>query len=71
MMIITGVMSKAHVKDIGDVDVLVESLLDEVLRFVAGEVGDAGVEEDEPQVERRSKHEHVRVQFQFRDGRRR
>ena len=51
-------------------DVLVESFLDEVLRFVAGEVGDAGVEKDEPQVERRAKHEHVRVQLQLGDGRR-
>lgn len=52
-------------------DVLVESLLDEVLRFVAGQVGDSGVQEDEPQVQGRSEHEHVGMEFQFGDGRRR
>lgn len=68
---LTGVMGESDVKEVGNVDVLVESFLDEILRLVAGQVSDARVEKDEAQVERGAKHEHVRVQFQFRDGRRR
>ena len=36
-------MSESHVEQITDVDVLIESLLDEVLGFVAGQVSDTSV----------------------------
>lgn len=64
-------MRESHVQDISDVDVLVERLLNEVLRFIAGQLGDAGIEEDEPKIQRRPEHEHVGMKLQLRYGRRR
>ena len=64
-------MGESHVEQVADVDVLVEGLFDEILRLVAGQVGDASVQEDEPKIQRRPEHEHVGMKFQFRDGRRR
>lgn len=64
-------MGEAHVEDVPDVDVLVERLLDEVLRLVARQVGDAGVQEDEAEVQGGPEHEHVGVELELRDGGRR
>ena len=62
-------MGESHVEHVGDVDVLVEGLLDEILGLVAGELGDPGVEEDEAEVEGGAEHEHVGVELELGDGR--
>ena len=50
------------------VHVVVQGLLDEVLRFVSREVRHPRVQEDQLQVQAGPKHEHVAVQLDFRDG---
>ena len=62
---LTRVVSESHVKDVTDVNVLVERFFDEILRFVTGQVSNTSVEEDEPKIQRGAEHEHVGMQFQF------
>jgi len=56
------------VHHVAAVHVVVQGLLDEVLRFVSREVSHPRVQEDELQVQAGPKHEHVAVQLDFCDS---
>lgn len=54
--------------DVAAVDVVVQGLLNEILRFVARQLRHPRVQEDELQVQAGAKHEHVAMKFDLGDG---